>query len=80
MTREALQNHCTLIEIRLDKLHVRWVYFQEKYHNSQKYVCPPLFEEILKFIAHGHIYCNLHELPYDSTNELYNDNSYYYIP
>ena len=33
---------------------VRWAYFQEKYHNSQKYAQP--FEELLMFIAHGHIF------------------------
>ena len=29
--------------IGLDHLHVRWVYFWEKYHSSQKYTHPSLW-------------------------------------
>ena len=42
--------------------HVRWAYFREKYHNSRKYA-PPLFEEILEFIANGHIFKRLQYIP-----------------
>ena len=37
---------------------MRWAYFQEEYHNSQKYT-HPVFEEPLKFIAHGCIFKKL---------------------
>ena len=37
---ELLQAYIT--RARLTELRVRWVYFQEKYHNSQKYAHPPL--------------------------------------
>ena len=53
MIKKALQNHCMRTQIELDELQVRWAYFREKYHNSRKYA-NPLFQEPLKFIAHGH--------------------------
>ena len=37
---ESLQAYIT--RARLTELRVRWVYFQEKYHNSRKYAHPPL--------------------------------------
>ena len=45
MTKEALQNHYMYISrVRLTGMWgVRWVYFQEKYHNSRKYTHPPLW-------------------------------------
>ena len=37
----------------------------QKYHNSQKKMTPtPLFEEPLKFIAHGHIFERFQQLCY----------------
>ena len=56
MTKEALQNNCMHISIRQDWLCVRWLYCQQKYH---KYILPPLFERLLKFIDLSAILENL---------------------
>jgi len=48
------------------RLSVRWVYFQKKYHNSQK-CTHPLLEELLKFIACG---CIFERLQYYELNVL----------
>ena len=44
---------------------VRWEYFWEKYHNSWKY-STSFLEELLKFIAHGHIFERIISVPVKS--------------
>ena len=34
--------HGRITSYTLDQLHVRWVHFREKYHNSRKYTHPPI--------------------------------------
>ena len=51
---ESLQAYITRA-----RLSVKWVYFQEKYYNSQNYAYPPPFEKPLKFIVHGRIFKRL---------------------